>query len=201
MEQGDAGDGMYVIVSGTAEVDVGGRFHKLTTGNFFGEMALVSAGKRMATVKAVEPVEAPITGGRVPGLPAGPPGCRAVDAAGGRGALARGGAADRRVDGQLTPASWVSDVRPLVGHPGRRRDLRGMRSGEKERSVGGVSETNIYKTEQGTIFRLKEDDEGRISVELLQTSLWVQGPIGMAGLRVAPTTTRLTSRQIQSLPQ
>ena len=58
VEQGDAGDGMYVIVSGTAEVDVGGRFHKLTTGNFFGEMALVSAGKRMATVKAVEPVEA-----------------------------------------------------------------------------------------------------------------------------------------------
>ena len=44
-----------------------------------------------------------------------------------------------------------------------------------------MSETNIYKTEQGTIFRLKEDDEGRISVELLQTSLWVQGPIGMAG--------------------
>jgi hypothetical protein len=76
-----------------------------------------------------------------------------------------------------------------------------MRSGEKERSVGRVSETNIYKTEQGTIFRLKEDDEGRISVELLQTSLWVQGPIGMAGLRVAPTTTRLTSRQVQSLPQ
>ena len=64
-----------------------------------------------------------------------------------------------------------------------------------------MSETKIYKTEQGTIFRLKEDDEGRISVELLQTSLWVQGPIGMAGLRVAPTTTRLTSRQIQSLPQ
>lgn len=64
-----------------------------------------------------------------------------------------------------------------------------------------MSEINIYKTEQGTIFRLKEDDEGRISVELLQTSLWVQGPIGMAGLRVAPTTRRLTSRQIESLPQ
>ena len=57
VEEGDAGDGMYIIVSGTAEVDVGGRFHKLTTGNFFGEMALVSAGKRMATVKAVEPVD------------------------------------------------------------------------------------------------------------------------------------------------
>ena len=46
-----------------------------------------------------------------------------------------------------------------------------MRSGKKERSVGGVSETNIYKTEQGTIFRLKEDDEGRISVELLPDQL------------------------------
>lgn len=58
VEQGDIGDGMYIIVDGTAEVDVGGRFHKLTSGNFFGEMALVSAGKRMATVKAVEPVDA-----------------------------------------------------------------------------------------------------------------------------------------------
>jgi hypothetical protein len=64
-----------------------------------------------------------------------------------------------------------------------------------------VSDVKIYKTERGTIFRLKEDDEGRLSVELLQTSLWVQGPIGMAGLRVSPTTTQLTSRQIQSLPQ
>ena len=27
VEQGDPGDGMYIIVSGTAEVDVGGRFH------------------------------------------------------------------------------------------------------------------------------------------------------------------------------
>ena len=58
VEQGDAGDGMYIIVSGTAEVDVGGRFHKLTTGDFFGEMALFTTGRRMATVKAVEPVRA-----------------------------------------------------------------------------------------------------------------------------------------------
>jgi len=58
VQQGDAGDGMYIMLSGTAEVDVGGRFHKLTTGNFFGEMALISAGKRMATVKATETVEA-----------------------------------------------------------------------------------------------------------------------------------------------
>jgi CRP-like cAMP-binding protein len=58
VEQGDAGDGMYIIVSGTAEVDVGGRFHTLTTGDFFGEMALFTTGRRMATVKAVEPVRA-----------------------------------------------------------------------------------------------------------------------------------------------
>jgi CRP-like cAMP-binding protein len=56
--QGEQGDGMYIVLSGTAEVDVGGRYHKLTGGDFFGEMALVSARKRMATVKATEPVEA-----------------------------------------------------------------------------------------------------------------------------------------------
>ena len=58
VEQGEPGDGMYIIVAGSAEVDVGGRFHTLTTGHFFGEMALITAGKRMATVKAVEHVEA-----------------------------------------------------------------------------------------------------------------------------------------------
>lgn len=58
VERGDPGDGMYIIVGGTAEVDVGGRFHKLTTGDFFGEMALFTTGKRMATVKAVETVQA-----------------------------------------------------------------------------------------------------------------------------------------------
>ena len=106
VEQGDAGDGMYIIVSGTAEVDVGGRFHKLTTGNFFGEMALVTAGKRMATVKAVETGRgAQDPGGRVPVVPAGAPRGRPVDAAGDRGTSPRGRAADRRVDGQLTGGS------------------------------------------------------------------------------------------------
>ena len=91
VEQGDAGDGMYIIVSGTAEVDVGGRFHKLTTGNFFGEMALVSAGKRMATVKAVGSVEAlkiPAEGFQT--FLHAHPGGRSVDAPGGRGTTPRG---------------------------------------------------------------------------------------------------------------
>ena len=58
VERGDAGDAMYIILSGAAEVDVGGRFHRLEPGNFFGEMAVIAGKRRMATVKAAEPVEA-----------------------------------------------------------------------------------------------------------------------------------------------
>ena len=56
VERGQMGDAMFLMLAGTAEVDVGGRFHTLTRGDFFGEMALIAAKKRMATVKAVEPV-------------------------------------------------------------------------------------------------------------------------------------------------
>jgi CRP-like cAMP-binding protein len=58
VERGERGDAMYLMLAGTAEVDVGGRFHTLKHGDFFGEMALIAAKKRMATVKAVEPVDA-----------------------------------------------------------------------------------------------------------------------------------------------
>jgi CRP-like cAMP-binding protein len=51
-EVGDEGDAMYVILEGDARVDVGGRFHVLGAGDFFGEMALLAPGKRMATVRA-----------------------------------------------------------------------------------------------------------------------------------------------------
>lgn len=57
-EVGDQGDAMYVVAEGEARVDVGGRFHILKAGNFFGEMALIAPGKRMATVKAVTDVSA-----------------------------------------------------------------------------------------------------------------------------------------------
>ncbi len=58
VERGDAGDAMYLVLTGSAQVDVGGRFHTLKAGDFFGEMALIAAKKRMATVKAVEKVDA-----------------------------------------------------------------------------------------------------------------------------------------------
>jgi CRP-like cAMP-binding protein len=58
VERGDPGDAMYIVVDGAAEVDVGGRFHRLGRGDFFGEMAVLAGKPREATVKAVEPVEA-----------------------------------------------------------------------------------------------------------------------------------------------
>jgi CRP-like cAMP-binding protein len=58
VERGLQGDAMYVIVAGAAEVDVGGRFHRLERGDFFGEMAVLASERREATVRAVEPVEA-----------------------------------------------------------------------------------------------------------------------------------------------
>jgi CRP/FNR family cyclic AMP-dependent transcriptional regulator len=58
VERGDPGDAMYIMVGGAAEVDVGGRFHRLERGDFFGEMAVLAGKPREATVKAVEPVEA-----------------------------------------------------------------------------------------------------------------------------------------------
>jgi CRP-like cAMP-binding protein len=58
VERGDRSDGMYIVVSGHAQVDVGGRYHDMKEGSFFGEMALIHGGRRGATVRAVEPVEA-----------------------------------------------------------------------------------------------------------------------------------------------
>ena len=56
VERGDPGDAMYIVVSGAAEVDVGGRYHRLERGDFFGEMAVLAGKPREATVKAVEPL-------------------------------------------------------------------------------------------------------------------------------------------------
>ncbi len=52
------GGGLFVILSGSAEVEAGGKSHTLGPGEFFGEMALLSGKPRSATVTAGQPVEA-----------------------------------------------------------------------------------------------------------------------------------------------
>jgi hypothetical protein len=61
-------------------------------------------------------------------------------------------------------------------------------------------EINVYKTGSGTIFRVSQDPGGHMSVQLLKAAEWQPAPIGMAGLRVAPTTSRLSEREIKALP-
>jgi CRP-like cAMP-binding protein len=53
-----AGTGLFVILSGAATVETGGKVHTLERGSFFGEMALLAGEPRSATVTAAEPVEA-----------------------------------------------------------------------------------------------------------------------------------------------
>jgi CRP-like cAMP-binding protein len=50
--------GLFVILSGTAQVEVGGAVHDLGSGDFFGEMALLGHTRRSASVSAKEPVQA-----------------------------------------------------------------------------------------------------------------------------------------------
>jgi len=53
--EGEPGDSMYVVVSGTAEISVRGkRVETAKTGTIFGEMALIDNSPRSATVVAVE---------------------------------------------------------------------------------------------------------------------------------------------------
>ena len=63
-----------------------------------------------------------------------------------------------------------------------------------------VGEPEVYRTESGTIFRLLRNEEGRPSIELLRSAIWESGPVGMVGLRLARTTTRLSKHQVAALP-
>jgi CRP-like cAMP-binding protein len=57
-EAGDRADAIFVVLEGEAQVDVGGRFHRLGPGDVFGEMALIAPDRRLATVRAVDLVRA-----------------------------------------------------------------------------------------------------------------------------------------------
>jgi voltage-gated potassium channel len=58
VERDDDRGGLFVILSGRAQVEVGGAVHDLGPGDFFGEMALLGRTRRSASVTAAEPVEA-----------------------------------------------------------------------------------------------------------------------------------------------
>jgi hypothetical protein len=72
---------------------------------------------------------------------------------------------------------------------------------KKRRILEVMAAMSVYRTELGKVFRISEHDDGGLSVELLQLTHWVPGPIGMAGLRIARSTKRLTARQVLALPQ
>jgi hypothetical protein len=50
------------------------------------------------------------------------------------------------------------------------------------------------------IFRVSEGGEGHLAVETLEEHGWVQAGLGVIGLRVAPSTVRLTAKQVLRLP-
>ncbi len=52
VQAGDPGDAFYVILEGTVAVRTGGRKILLSTGEFFGEMALLDGAPRSASVAA-----------------------------------------------------------------------------------------------------------------------------------------------------
>jgi CRP-like cAMP-binding protein len=58
VERGHDDPGLYILVSGNATVEAGGRTYLLKPGDFVGEMSLLAGRPRSATVTAVEPVEA-----------------------------------------------------------------------------------------------------------------------------------------------
>ncbi len=56
--EGEPGDEFYVVVDGTADARVGGdTIAQLGPGSFFGEMALIDGGDRLATVVATSPMQ------------------------------------------------------------------------------------------------------------------------------------------------
>lgn len=60
--------------------------------------------------------------------------------------------------------------------------------------------SDVYRTERGKVWRIIHAVDGGMRVELLKNEAWVPGPIGMVGLRLSRSTTRLTPAAIRKLP-
>lgn len=59
---------------------------------------------------------------------------------------------------------------------------------------------DFYRTAMGKTLRVEESDEGSLTVKVLKDGAWADAPLGMVGLRISPTTRRLTAREISNLP-
>lgn len=59
---------------------------------------------------------------------------------------------------------------------------------------------DFYRTAKGKTLRVEESDEGSLTVKVLKDGVWADAPLGMVGLRISPTTRRLSAREIGNLP-
>ena len=66
-EEGDTGDAFYVVLEGTAEVrrGTGRRLNSVGVGGWFGELALLDAAPRSASVVATSELEVAVLGARI----------------------------------------------------------------------------------------------------------------------------------------
>ena len=58
----------------------------------------------------------------------------------------------------------------------------------------------FVRTELGKTLRIEESDEGALRVEILKEGVWTTAPRGMIGLRLSPSTRRLTAAEVLALP-
>jgi hypothetical protein len=63
-----------------------------------------------------------------------------------------------------------------------------------------VLSSEVYRTALGTILRITESAEGGLKVEVLKDGVWIPGRIGMVGLRLRRSTTKLGPEAILGLP-
>jgi hypothetical protein len=63
-----------------------------------------------------------------------------------------------------------------------------------------MKSSSIYRTEQGKTLRISESEDGAVQVEILDDDAWIPASVRMAGLRLSPTTRKLTARQVLALP-
>ena len=63
-----------------------------------------------------------------------------------------------------------------------------------------VGSSGVYRTGAGLILRITDTVEAGLKIEVLKNGSWMPGRIGMVGLRLARSTTKLSAKDILSLP-